>query len=362
MDLRAHGDGDGRLLALSGHVADVRFVPPLPAIHELVVARLRDESILFEVHAHVAADRVRAIALGPTSGLRRGAPMLRTGAPLSVPVGPAVLGRLLNVAGRPIDGAGPIEAPRAPIHRRPPRLADLRGTRGVLWTGIKLFDLLTPIPRGGRTGMFGGAGVGKTVIIMELIHSVIAQTGGACVFAGIGERSREGNDLWREMGESGVLSRTALVFGQMSEAPGARFRVGLSALTIAEHFRDELGQDVILLIDNIFRFVQAGAEISALLGRRPSRVGYQPTLASEIAELEERIASTERAAITSVQAVYVPADDITDPAVAATFNHLDAKIVLSRTMAAKALYPAVDPLASSSVLLHPDVIGARHYA
>ncbi len=353
--------GRGKLVALSGPVADVRFEAPLPPIQNLLRVRTDAREVLFEVHAHLSEDRVRAVALTSTSGVGRGADVEDTGAAATVPVGEAVLGRLFDVVGRPIDGGPFVDAPRWSVHRRPPPIAERISARSVFRTGIKLFDFLTPLPRGGRTGMFGGAGVGKTMLIMELVHNVVSQAGGVCVFAGIGERSREGHELWREMEESGVLARSVLVFGQMNEAPGARFRVGLSALTMAEHFRDETEHDVIFLVDNIFRFVQAGAEVSALLGRMPSRVGYQPTLASELAELEERIASTRHGVISSVQAVYVPADDITDPAVAATFTHLDARVVLSRAMAQKGLYPAVDPLASSSLLLTPAVVGERHY-
>jgi len=353
---------EGVLVALSGPVADVRFRPPLPAIREVICARDHRREVLFEVQAHPSEDTVRAVALANTSGLSRGIGVARTGSPLTVPVGVDTLGRMFDVAGRPLDGGPGLSGPRRPIHSPPPALAERTSPTGVFRTGIKLFDFLTPLPRGGRTGMFGGAGVGKTVLIMELVHNVIAGDRGVCVFAGVGERSREGNELWREMRESGVLSRSVLCFGQMNEAPGARFRVALSALAMAEHFRDQTEHDVIFLVDNVFRFVQAGSEVSALLGRMPSRVGYQPTLASEVAELQERIASTTAGAISSVQAVYVPADDITDPAVAATFTHLDAHIVLSRQMAAKGLYPAVDPLASSSMLLTPEVVGERHYS
>jgi len=352
----------GVVTALAGPVMEARFEPPLPPIHDLLRVRSGDREVLLEVHAHPGAGTVRAIALSPTRGLRRGMEVERTGGPLTVPVGEPTLGRLFDVAGRPIDGGPEVDTAREPIHRSPPPIAERTGSTGVFQTGIKVFDFLTPLPRGGRTGMFGGAGVGKTILIMELVHNVITQAGGVCVFAGVGERSREGNELWREMGESGVLSRSVLVFGQMNEAPGARLRVGLSALTMAEHFRDRLERDVIFLVDNVFRFVQAGSEVSALLGRMPSRVGYQPTLDTEVAELEERIASTRTGTISSVQAVYVPADDITDPAVAATFTHLDAQVVLSRQMAAKGLYPAVDPLESTSQLLSPDVVGERHYA
>lgn len=351
----------GRVVGLRGPVADVQFAPPLPRIRDALVIRTRERDVFLEVQAHVSGDTVRAVALTDTSGIPRGTPVERIGGPLTVPVGQGTLGRILDMAGRARDGLPEPVGPRHPIHHPALPFAERRGATGMFHTGIKLIDFLTPLPRGGRTGLFGGAGVGKTVLIMELIHNVVVREGGVCVFAGIGERSREGNELWREMAQLGVLKRSVLVFGQMNEAPGARFRVGLSALTIAEHFRDAEKTDVLFLVDNVFRFVQAGCEVSGLLGRMPSRVGYQPTLATEVAELEERIASTESAAISSVQAVYVPADDITDPAVASTFTHLDAQVVLSRSMAAKGLYPAIDPLASSSRLLAPDVVGERHY-
>ena len=351
----------GKLIALSGPVADLRFEAPLPHIHDVVVLEQKDRRVLMEVQAHIASDCVRAVALSSTAGLRRGITAQRTGAPLTVPVGEATLGRLFDVAGQCIDGGAQVDAERRSIHQPPLSLSERASGSMMFQTGIKLFDFLTPLPRGGRTGMFGGAGVGKTVVIMELIHNLVASTQGVCVFAGVGERSREGAELWHDMANLGVLDRSVAVFGQMSEAPGARFRVALSALTMAEYFRDEAKQDVILLVDNVFRFVQAGSEVSALLGRMPSRVGYQPTLATEVAEFQERIASTPQAGISSVQAIYVPADDITDPAVSATFTHLDAHIVLSRQMAAKGLYPAVDPLASSSQLLNPHTVGHRHY-
>lgn len=352
----------GALVALRGPVVDARFsAQDLPSIRELLIAHDGERRVLLEVHAQLDPETVRAVALADISGLRRGTRVERTHGPLSVPVGRETLGRVLDVSGQAKDGGPEIEGPRWPIHRPPPPLTRRLGASGVFKTGIKLFDFLTPLPRGGRTGMFGGAGVGKTVLIMELVNNIVTRSKGVCVFAGVGERSREGNELWREMMDSGVLSHSALVFGQMAEAPGARFRVALSAVTMAEWFREEEKRDVILLVDNIFRFVQAGAEVSGLLGRLPSRVGYQPTLATELAELEERITSTEDGAISSVQAVYVPADDITDPAVAGTFEHLDAQVVLSRQLAAKGLYPAVDPLASSSRLLSPAVVGERHY-
>jgi F-type H+-transporting ATPase subunit beta len=355
------GNERGELIGLSGPVADVRFPPPLPPIHELLLVRDGDREIELEVQAHLDAETLRAVAFADMAGLRRGIPVERTGGPLAVPVGRGTLGRIFDVRGVATDEGAPVTGPRRHVHGAPPPLQDRVGANDFFRTGIKLFDFLAPLPRGGRTGMFGGAGVGKTVIIMEMVHNLVAAEDAICVFAGVGERSREGNDLWREMQRLEVLDRSVLVFGQMNEAPGARFRVALTALAMAEHFRDQEQRDVLLLVDNVYRFVQAGAEVSTLLGRLPSRVGYQPTLATEIAELEERITSTAAGSISSVQAVYVPADDITDPAVAATFTHLDAQIVLSRTMAAKGLYPSVDPLASSSSLLSPAFVGDRHY-
>ncbi|MCA9688544.1 MAG: F0F1 ATP synthase subunit beta [Myxococcales bacterium] len=358
----ADGDSCGRIVELRGPVVDVYFGDGLPAIHELLIVTHGEREVPLEVHAELDRSHVRAIALADTAGLRRGELVTRTRETLMVPTGDAVLGRVLDVRGEPLDGGPSIEAMgRQAIHRSPPPIAARSHMHGAFRTGIKLFDFLTPLPRGGRTGMFGGAGVGKTVLIMELVHNVISQSAGVCVFAGVGERSREGLELWEDMRASGVLERSVLVFGQMNEAPGARMRVALSALTMAEAFRDEQGRDVIFLVDNIFRFVQAGAEVSALLGRLPSRVGYQPTLATEVAGLQERICSTESGSISSVQAIYVPADDLTDPAVTATATHLDTSVVLSRQMAAKGLYPAVDPLASSSRLLSPEIVGDRHY-
>lgn len=350
---------------MRGSVLDLSF--PEGALPELMEAVdiLWDgpERLVAEVQLHVNGRTARAIAMQSTSGLARGTAVRRTGAPLTAPVGPAVLGRLLDVMGAVRDGGVglPAGTPRLPIHRAPPPLARRSPTHEPFETGIKVIDLLAPLARGGKAAMFGGAGVGKTVLVMELIRGMVERYTGISVFAGIGERSREGQELWEEMARSGVLDRTALVFGQMNEPPGARWRVGLTALTIAEHFRDEARRDVLLLMDNVFRFVQAGAEVSGLLGRLPSRVGYQPTLASEIAELEERVASTEGAVVTAIQAVYVPADDFTDPAVAELFSHLDSSIVLSRAMAAEGLYPAIDPLSSSSSLLDPLVVGEEHY-
>jgi F-type H+-transporting ATPase subunit beta len=355
---------DGIVEAIRGSVLEIGFPDALPAIRDaLEIDGPAGQPVVAEVQSHEDARTVRAVALEATSGLRRGARARATGGPIAVPVGDAVLGRLLNVLGQATDGGPPIagEVPRAPIHRASPPLVDQTGKREMLETGIKVIDLLAPLVRGGKAGMFGGAGVGKTVLVMELIRSTAEKQQGISVFAGIGERSREGEELLADMRRSGVITRTALVFGQMNEPPGARWRVGLTALTIAEEFRDHAHRDVLLLMDNVFRFVQAGSEISGLLGRYPSRVGYQPTLATEIADLEERITSVAGAAVTSIQAVYVPADDFTDPAVAELFRHLDSSVVLSRAMAAEGMYPAIDPLASGSVLLDPLVVGAEHY-
>jgi F-type H+-transporting ATPase subunit beta len=315
-----------------------------------------------EVQQHIGDNRVRCIALDSTDGLARGLEVIDTGAPISVPVGRPVLGRLLNLLGEPIDEKGPVPfVKRLPIHRKPPAFTELETTPMIFETGLKVIDLLAPYMRGGKIGLFGGAGVGKTVLIMELINNIAREHGGFSVFTGVGERTREGNDLYREMTESGVLEKTCLVFGQMNEPPGARFRVALTGLTIAEEFRDGEGQDVLLFIDNIFRFIQAGAEVSALLGRMPSAAGYQPTLGTDVGELQERIVSTRHGSITSVQAVYVPADDLTDPAPATAFAHLDATTVLSRRIAELGIYPAVDPLDSSSRILDPRVVGEDHY-
>jgi F-type H+-transporting ATPase subunit beta len=315
------------------------------------------------VQQHLNPKSVRGVAMQDTAGLSSGVSVRDSGQAIAVPVGEAVLGRMINVVGDPVDNGAPFAAdtPRRSIHHRPPKLSEQLSGTELFVTGIKIIDLLAPLARGGKAAMFGGAGVGKTVLIMELIRTTVARYQGISVFAGIGERSREGHELWLELKRSGILERTALVFGQMNEPPGARWRVGFSALTLAEEFRDALGRNVLLLIDNVFRFVQAGSEVSGLLGRMPSRVGYQPTLASEIAELEERIASVQGAAITSIQAVYVPADDFTDPAVAQTFTHLDSSVVLSREMASEGLYPAIDPLASTSSLLDPRIVGEEHY-
>ena len=365
---RQGGDGttvSGKVVAVHGSVIDARFPEgSLPAITEaLIIDAEAGRPLLAEVQQHLNATTARAVALENTAGLRRGTAAHATGGPIRVPVGEPVLGRLLNAIGVPVDRGPPLpsDVKRRPIHAPAPALARHGGALEVFHTGIKVIDLLAPLVTGGKAAMFGGAGVGKTVLIMELIRTTVERHAGISVFAGIGERSREGHELLLELGESDVLKRTALVFGQMNEPPGARWRAGLTALAIAEHFRDEARENVLLLIDNVYRLVQAGGEVSGLLGRLPSRVGYQPTLASEIAEFEERIASVAGAAITSIQAVYVPADDFTDPAVAEIFSHLDSSIVLSRDMASEGMYPAVDPLASTSSLLDPRLVGEEHY-
>ncbi len=355
----------GSIVAIRGAVVDVSFdgsaMPPINTA--LVVHWDRPEPLVLEVHSHLDAATVRGIALQATAGLARNTEVYATGAPISVPVGDAVLGRLLDVVGEVRDGGPtlPSDTPRRGIHNPPPALADEASTIEIFETGIKVLDLLTPLAQGGKAAMFGGAGVGKTVLVMELIHAMVEKYEGISVFAGVGERSREGHELLTDMQGSGVLARTVLVYGQMNEPPGARWRVPLTALTIAEYFRDQKHQNVLLLMDNVFRFVQAGSEISSLLGRLPSRVGYQPTLASEIAALQERIASVAGTAVTAIQAVYVPADDFTDPAVTAISSHMDSIVTLSRGLAAEGFYPAVDPLASSSVLLDPLVVGDEHY-
>lgn len=355
----------GRVAGVDGSVVDVVFVADrLPAVNEaLVVEWNRPRPLVLEVQSHRGPGRVRCVAIEDTDGLACGVAVRATGEPIKVPVGPAVQGRMLDIAGQVIDGGPPLQddIPRWPIHRNPPPLALRRSATEPFLSGIKVIDLLAPLAYGGKAAMFGGAGVGKTVLITELIRQVAERYHGSSVFAGVGERSREGHELWTDLRKHGVLDRTALLFGQMNEPPGARWRLALAAMTVAEYIRDEMGRDVLLLIDNVFRFVQAGSEVSGLLGRLPSRVGYQPTLATEIAELEERIASLSGAAVTSIQAVYVPADDFTDPAVAAIFTHIDSSIVLSRDMAAEGLYPAVDPLASTSTLLQPAIVGQRHY-
>ena len=354
----------GKIAQVIGPVVDVSFEEgELPYIYNaLHLKRKEGSTLVLEVAQHLGDRMVRTVAMDSTDGLVRGMPVEDTGQPITVPVGLEDLGRILNVIGEPIDEAGPVKTKkRYPIHREAPKFEELETKTEILETGIKVIDLLEPYSKGGKTGLFGGAGVGKTVIIMELIRNVATEHGGYSVFAGVGERTREGNDLWLEMKESGVLERTSMVFGQMNEPPGARMRVGLTGLTIAEYFRDEEGKDVLLFIDNIFRFVQAGSEVSALLGRMPSAVGYQPTLATEMGALQERITSTKKGSITSVQAIYVPADDLTDPAPATTFSHLDATTVLSRQIVELGIYPAVDPLDSTSRILDPKIIGETHY-
>ncbi|MEP3113369.1 F0F1 ATP synthase subunit beta [Nisaea sp.] len=355
----------GEVVAINGSVIDIRFPPDQVASLGTAVSIINGagKPLIAEIQIHLDDVTARAVALGNTAGLKRGTPVQATGAPLQVPVGEAVLGRLVNVIGEPMDAGSlfPADVPRKPIHAPAPPLSQQSNQPEMFHTGIKVVDLLAPLIKGGKAAMFGGAGVGKTVLIMELIRTTVERHSGISVFAGIGERSREGHELLLELRESGVLERTALVFGQMNEPPGARWRVGLSALAIAEHFRDDIHENVLLLVDNVYRLVQAGGEISGLLGRLPSRVGYQPTLSSEIAEFEERIASVPGAAITSIQGVYVPADDFTDPAVAEIFGHLDSSIVLSRDMASEGMYPAVEPLASTSSLLDPRLIGDQHY-
>jgi F-type H+-transporting ATPase subunit beta len=355
----------GKILEIKGVVLDVRFgADHLPAIYNaLEIVRTDGTRLIAEVQQHLGDDRVRAVALDTTDGLARGADVTDTGGPISVPVGEQTLGRIFNVLGDTIDGGEAIAGGtrRWPIHRPAPAFDQLDPTEQIFETGIKVVDLIAPYVKGGKVGLFGGAGVGKTVIIQELIHNLAKEHGGLSVFAGVGERTREGNDLWLEMTESGVIDKTALVYGQMNEPPGARLRVALSGLTMAEYFRDEGGQDVLLFVDNIFRFVQAGSEVSALLGRMPSAVGYQPTLASEMGDLQERITSTRKGSVTSIQAIYVPADDLTDPAPAASFAHLDATTTLSRAIAEKGIYPAVDPLDSTSRALSANVVGEEHY-
>src|SRR5262245_40670557 len=358
-----NGTNTGTIVEIKGVVLDVHFPERLPEIfHAIEIPREDGANLVAEVQQHLGDDRVRAVAFDTTDGLARGTQVIDTGAPISVPVGDVTLGRLFNVLGDVIDEGDKIEVKeRWPIHREAPGLDALDPTEEIFETGIKVVDLLAPYVKGGKVGLFGGAGVGKTVLIQELINNIAQEHGGLSVFAGVGERTREGNDLWLEMKESGVIDKTALVYGQMNEPPGARLRVGLSGLTMAEYFREEGGQDVLLFIDNIFRFVQAGSEVSALLGRMPSAVGYQPTLQTEMGDLQERITSTRRGSVTSVQAIYVPADDLTDPAPAATFAHLDATTVLSRAISEKGIYPAVDPLDSTSRILTRDVVGDEHY-
>lgn len=354
----------GKVVQIIGPVVDIQFdedrLPDL--LNAIEIKRKDEESLIVEVEQGIGADRVRCIAMGSTDGLVRGMETIDTGKPIQAPVGQAVLGRMFNVLGRPIDGLGEVKnVSYAPIHREAPAFDEQSTTSVPLETGIKVIDLLCPYVKGGKIGLFGGAGVGKTVLIQELIHNIAKEHGGKSVVVGVGERTREGNDMYHEMKDSGVLDKTVLVYGQMNESPGARMRVGLTGLTMAEYFRDQDHQDVLLFIDNIFRFTQAGSEVSALLGRVPSAVGYQPTLATEMGQLQERITSTNEGSITSVQAIYVPADDLTDPAPATAFTHLDAKTVLDRDIAALGIYPAVDPLESNSRILDPLVVGDRHY-
>ncbi len=353
----------GIITQIIGPVVTVAFEGKLPAIYDaLTIDRPESAPLVLEVQQHLGGGEVKAVAMDSTDGLKRGLPVMATGQPIAVPVGAPVLGRMFNVTGDAIDGAAPpTDVPRLPIHRPAPAFENLSTQSEVFETGIKVIDLIAPFVKGGKVGLFGGAGVGKTVIIQELIRNIAAEHGGYSVFAGVGERTREGNDLYHEMKDSGVLEKTALVFGQMNEPPGARLRVALTALTQAEYFRDEEAKDVLLFVDNIFRFTQAGAEVSALLGRMPSAVGYQPNLATEMGGLQERITSTKQGSITSVQAVYVPADDLTDPAPATTFAHLDSTVVLSRALSELGIYPAVDPLDSTSTILDPNVVGKEHY-
>jgi F-type H+-transporting ATPase subunit beta len=359
---------EGKIVQVIGSTLDAEFPKgQLPDIYDALVLWSKENgseiNLTCEVQQHLGGNRVRAVSLGSTDGLERGMSIFNTGNPVTVPVGEAVLGRVFNLLGEPIDKKGPLEGvtDHRPIHRPPPEFKDLEAKTQIFESGIKVVDLLAPYVKGGKTGLFGGAGVGKTVIIQELIHNIASVHGGYSVFAGVGERTREGNDLWLEMQESGVIDKTALVFGQMNEPPGARLRVGLTALTMAEYFRDQSGADVLLFIDNIFRFTQAGSEVSALLGRMPSAVGYQPTLGTEMGDLQERITSTQHGSVTSIQAIYVPADDYTDPAPAAAFTHLDATTNLSRDIAEKGIYPAVDPLESTSRIMDPTILGEEHY-
>ena len=353
----------GKISQIIGPVVDVEFESELPKIYDALEIKLdQDGKLVLEVHQHLGANKVRAVAMGSTDGLTRGMEVISTGAPINVPVGQETLGRMFNLLGEAIDGKENVKAKMTlPIHRDAPKFSEQSTEAEIFETGIKVIDLICPFVKGGKVGLFGGAGVGKTVVIQELIRNIAQEHGGFSVFAGVGERTREGNDLYHEMKESGVLDKTTLVFGQMNEPPGARQRVALSALTMAEYFRDKENKDVLLFVDNIFRFTQAGSEVSALLGRIPSAVGYQPTLAEEMGKLQERITSTKNGSITSVQAVYVPADDLTDPAPATTFGHLDSTVVLSRGLSELGIYPAVDPLDSSSTILDPNVVGQEHY-
>ncbi len=351
----------GLVTQIIGPVIDVKFEKELPAIYNALTLKLDDKEITLEVEQHLSTNTIKAVSMDSTDGLTRGVEVIDTGKPISVPVGEKSIGRMMNVTGAPIDGKGEIKSKEFyPIHRKAPDFSEQNTKTEIFETGIKVIDLIAPITKGGKVGLFGGAGVGKTVLITELIRNIATEHGGYSVFAGVGERTREGNDLYREMSESGVINKTALVFGQMNEPPGARMRVALSGLAQAEYFRDQ-GKDTLLFVDNIFRFTQAGSEVSTLLGRVPSAVGYQPTLATEMGNLQERITSTKKGSITSVQAVYVPADDLTDPAPAATFAHLDSTIVLERSLAELGIYPAIDPLSSSSVILDPNIVGKEHY-
>ena len=364
-----NGKNTGRIEEITGVVVDVVFPDQLPEIFSAIVIEVdktedRDEvRLVCEVQQHLGDDRVRTVAMDATDGLQRGDRVVDTGGPITVPVGDETLGRIFNLLGEPIDGGDPLsdDVERWPIHRPSPDATELTPTQEILETGIKVVDLLAPYAKGGKIGLFGGAGVGKTVLIQELIHNIAQEHGGLSAFCGVGERTREGTDLYIEMTESGVIDKTMMVFGQMNEPPGARLRVALSGLTMAEYYRDQGGQDVLLFIDNIFRFVQAGSEVSALLGRMPSAVGYQPTLETEMGELQERITSTSRGSVTSIQAIYVPADDFTDPAPASVFAHLNATTALSRSISEKGIYPAVDPLDSTSTILKPDILGEEHY-
>jgi len=352
----------GVIKQVIGVVVDVYFADKLPEIYNALEVELKGQKLILEVEQHTGSGMVRTVAMGSTDGLKRGDSVIDTGAAISVPVGAETLGRIFDVLGNVVDGGAPVKTEKKyPIHRPAPKFVDQSNSTEILETGIKVIDLICPIVKGGKVGMFGGAGVGKTVVIQELIHNIASEHGGYSVFAGVGERTREGNDLYHEFKDSGVIDKVAMVFGQMNEPPGARARVALSGLSVAEYFRDEKNQDVLFFVDNIFRFTQAGSEVSALLGRMPSAVGYQPTLASEMGELQERITSTKNGSITSIQAVYVPADDLTDPAPATTFGHLDSTVVLSRSLSELGLYPAVDPLDSSSIILDPKVVGQEHY-
>jgi F-type H+-transporting ATPase subunit beta len=354
---------NGTITQIIGPVVDVQFESQVPAIKTALVYTGKNGDVTLEVASHIGANRVRTIAMQDTSGMKRGEEVRDTGAQISVPVGETVLGRLFNVVGAPIDGKGPVAkgTPVLPIHRAAPKFTDQKTKAEVFETGLKAIDLLAPFVKGGKVGLFGGAGVGKTVLMQELIRNVATEHSGYSVLAGVGERVREGNDLLHEMTESGVIDKLTMVFGQMNEVPGARARIALTGLTMAEYFRDEMGKDVLFFMDNVFRFVQAGSEVSSLLGRVPSAVGYQPTLAEEMGQLQERITSTNKGSITSVQAVYVPADDLTDPAPATTFAHLDSTIVLSRQLASLGIFPAIDPLESTSIALDPDIVGEEHY-